>query len=58
MGRPVGSTIDNPMSTQLPVIRVTPQKLTEYKEAADASGSNFSQWVRSTLDMGVKKKNR
>lgn len=51
-GRP---KLDNPRSTQLPVVRVTPDKLAEYKQAATASDSNFSQWVRSTLDKAAKK---
>ncbi len=47
MGRP---KIDNPADQRLPVVRVTKDKLEAYKRAAEASGVNFSQWVRDSLD--------
>jgi len=52
MGRPKS---DNPSSATLPLIRVTPDKLKEYKQAAETSGSNFSHWVRGTLDKALVK---
>ncbi len=53
MGRPIGSMIDNP-KVVMPSIMVDPEKLLEYKQAAEASGSNFSQWVRGALDKAAK----
>lgn len=52
MGRP---KIDDPADQRLPVVRVTKDKLDAYKRAAETSGSNFSQWVRGTLDKALVK---
>jgi hypothetical protein len=52
MGRP---KMDNPANKQLPKVRVTQDKLDAYKQAAEGSGANFSQWVRGTLDAALVK---
>lgn len=53
-GRPKGSTSDNPANKSLAGVRVTDKQLDAYKRAAEASGVNFSQWVRETLDKTTK----
>ena len=52
-GRP---PIDNPASTTLPRVRVTPDKLAAYKKAAEQSNQSFSAWIRNLLDKGLKEK--
>ncbi len=51
MGRP---PVDNPASTTLPRVRVTPDKLAAYKKSAEQSGQSFSAWIRKWLDKGIK----
>jgi len=46
-GRP---KIDNPADQRLPVVRVTKDQLKAYRCASEASGGNFSAWVRRALD--------
>ena len=50
-GRP---TVANPATEQFPSIRVTKDKLEEYRQAAESDGLSFSQWVKSVLDRAVK----
>jgi len=52
MGRP---KIDHPADKKLPMVRVTGRQLTAYKRAAEASGINFSQWVRGALEAALVK---
>ncbi len=53
MGRPPS---ENPMTGKI-LVMVTPDKLTEYKAAAKASGMTFSAWVRGSLDRTANAKN-
>lgn len=46
MGRP---PTENP-KVRMPGMMVDSDQLAAYKKAAKKSGSNFSQWVRDTLD--------
>lgn len=55
-GRPVGSKIEKPASATLPRVRITPEKLNEYKEASVNNGLTFSDWIRQALDREVKRK--
>ncbi len=57
MGRPVGTTKANPMTAKI-LVQVTPEKLTDYKQAALDCGSTFSQWVREALEVAVKNKSK
>ena len=52
MGRP---PIENPASKTLPRIRVTPDQLENYKEAAEHEEMAFSAWVRDKLDKAAKR---
>lgn len=47
MGRP---PVDNPASARLPSIRITPNKLKAYKNAARDENMILSEWVRKALD--------
>jgi len=47
MGRPKS---ENPATEKLPMVRVTPEQLNAYKEAAEKSNITFSAWVRDALD--------
>jgi len=47
MGRP---RVDNPASARLPSIRITPDKLEAYKDAAVKKDIKLSEWVRDALD--------
>lgn len=49
-GRPRAA---NPATEQFPSIRVTKDKLDEYRQAAESDGLSFSQWVKSILDKAV-----
>ncbi len=51
VGRP---PTENPASTTLPRVRVTPDKLAAYKKSAEQSGQSFSAWIRKWLDKGIK----
>lgn len=53
-GRPPGYRVENPANKTIPKVRVTESQLEAYKQAAKASGSNFSQWVRGVLDAATK----
>jgi len=53
-GRPVGTKSNNPRSTQLPVVRVTPNELSAYKAASEHENKTFSAWVRDKLDKASK----
>ncbi len=46
-GRP---PVENPASKRLPVVQVTQEQLSNYREAAELSKQKFSQWVRKSLD--------
>lgn len=50
MGRP---PIANPANKILPNIRVTPDKLNEYRQAAESAGLKFAAWARRALDKAV-----
>jgi predicted HicB family RNase H-like nuclease len=52
MGRP---PVENPATERLPMVRVTPEKLKAYKEAAEKEEISFSAWVRKSLDSAIKK---
>jgi len=51
-GRPLS---DNPASERLPVVRITPDQLENYKEAAEQEEMAFSSWVRDKLDRAAKR---
>ena len=51
-GRP---KTDNPASEKLPMIRVTPEQLDNYKAAAEHEELPFSVWVREKLDRAAKR---
>lgn len=53
-GRPTGTKSSNPRSTQLPVVRVTPEELKAYKAASERGKMTFSAWVRHCLDKCAK----
>ena len=53
MGRPRGSTIDNPASKSLSGVRITPDQLTNYKRKAKKAKMKFSEWVRAVLDKAL-----
>lgn len=55
-GRPKGSSSENPATKTLAGVRVTADKLNNYKQAASKSGVSFSAWVRNALDKACKKK--
>lgn len=54
-GRPA---IANPATEQFPSIRVTKEKLAEYRQAAETEGLKFAEWVRGALDKSLKVKER
>ncbi len=51
-GRPKS---ENPATKKLPMVRVTPDQLENYKEAAEIEGLAFSAWVRTVLDKAAKR---
>ena len=51
-GRPKS---DNPATEKLPMIRVTPDQLENYKAAAEHEEKAFSAWVRDKLDRAAKR---
>jgi len=54
-GRPKGSVIANPASEALPRIRIRPDQLAAYTNAAERGGKSLSAWVRDTLDAAATK---
>jgi hypothetical protein len=46
-GRP---PIDNPATSRLPVVQVTPDQLVKFRAAAENNEQSFSQWVRDSLE--------
>lgn len=52
VGRPKAA---NPKIARLPVVQITPESLETYREAAEASGTTLSKWVRDTLDKAAKR---
>ena len=51
--RPGRPTTTNPATQRLPVVRVTPAKLDEYRNIATRMGVSISEWVRVNLDVGA-----
>ena len=51
-GRPPGWKPKNPVNRMLPV-KVTEDKLAEYKEAAKRKEMTFSDWARNALDNAI-----
>jgi predicted DNA binding CopG/RHH family protein len=51
-GRPRSN---NPATARLPNIRVTPDKLREYRDKARQEGVTFSEWVRTALERALKR---
>ncbi len=41
----------------MPGMLVNPEQLEAYKRAAEASGKNFSQWARDSLDNSAEEAN-
>jgi hypothetical protein len=51
-GRP---RLENGHSARLPSIRVTKAQQRAYREAAEAAGVGFGEWVRRVLDKASRK---
>ena len=51
-GRP---PIENPATETIPRVRVTPEQLQSYRDAADSKAESFSEWLRRNLDKAVKR---
>ena len=52
-GRPAGYRAKNPATETLPKVRVTPDQLASYRDAAEASGQTVSAWVRGALEKEI-----
>ena len=46
--------IENPATTRLLHIRVTSEKLTEYRQTAESEGLTLAEWTRGVLDKAFK----
>lgn len=54
MGRP---PVENPATEKLPNIRVTPEQLQSYRDAATSKDETLSDWVRRHLNRAAKRDN-
>ena len=51
-GRP---RVENGHSARLPGVRITKDQQRAYREAAEAAGVGFGEWVRRVLDKAARK---